>query len=164
MVWSLKLDQSLIGHSYNFCALLPQHMEQTGLWYSRLKVLWVDVPVSLLRDLPSCRRWLVLALCLPLLGNFARVTLGDNREFLLHWVSTLFLQYPLIPILSPAIPSPLVQTPFFPFHSSPAHLQIPFYFPFPGRSMLFFHMKLVIVLSRPVKNCDGILMGIVLNL
>ena len=29
---------------------------------------------------------------------------------------------------------------------------------------LFFHMKLTIVLSRSVKNCVGILMGIVLNL
>ena len=29
---------------------------------------------------------------------------------------------------------------------------------------LFFHMKFIIVLSRSVKNCIGILMGIALNL
>jgi len=36
---------------------------------------------------------------------------------------------------------------------------------FPGFFFfLFFHMKLKIVLSRPVKNCVGILMRITLNL
>ena len=35
-------------------------------------------------------------------------------------------------------------------------------FGYPG--LLFFHMKLSIVLSRSVKNCVGILMGITLNL
>lgn len=126
--------------------------------YCRLKVLWVDIPISLLGDLPGYRRWLVPALYPPLL-DFAWVTLVDVREFLLHGVSTLFLECPPIPVLSPAISSPLC-----PSHSPPAHLQIPFCFPFPGISMLFFHMTLVIVLSRPVKNYVEILMEIVLKL
>lgn len=38
---NLKLDQSLVGHSDNFCAtFIPENL--VGLAYCRLKFMWLD--------------------------------------------------------------------------------------------------------------------------
>jgi hypothetical protein len=69
---SLKLDQSLVGGSYKFCATFPP--AQAEQIVGRRFCAWVDIPVPPLEALPSYRRWPLQALYSPLLGVFAGVT------------------------------------------------------------------------------------------
>lgn len=77
-VWA---SSSQVGPVIGSAAPLPQCVLQVGQIVGRTCHGWVGVPVPLLRTLPGYRRWPVGALYPLVLGDFARVTVIESREF-----------------------------------------------------------------------------------
>lgn len=134
-----QADQSLAGHSCNFCSMLRQDILQADQIVGWRWCGWVGVQVLPLQNLLGYRRWLVQALYLLLLGILDRLIHIDSWEFPLHQVSSspqrcsrfqLSLPVFSISILSPPEPctSPM-QT------LIPMHLWYLVYFPFKVRFM-----------------------------
>lgn len=82
----LKLDQSLVSHSHNFCTPKPEH----NLWAEQIVGQrlcdWVGIPVPPLEVLPGYRRWSAQVPYPSLLGHPV-----DSWEF---------SKMPLIPVVS----------------------------------------------------------------
>ena len=137
---SLRLDQSLVGHSHKFCTTIaPAHL--SGKTDCRLKVLWLG-------SWPS-----------PTAGSLAwvlKMSAGSVSPITrsLHWVHphrfqgvftelSFHIAPPSVPqfqlsspvLFPPSIPGPPLYPSWSHLHPPPVHPQDLFYFSFPGRSM-----------------------------